>query len=243
MKHILLQGFFLLASLSAFSQISQNVLYLKNGGVLRGVVLKGQDSSQVKIETIGGNVFVVDREDIEKETVEPAPSLRSKGIITSQPDGIYHETSFGLPFGLNQYGWFTTGVTLNYVLGYQYKRNLKFGIGSGIDHYGSRGTMLPLFLRITGDLASSAVTPTYIADLGYGSNISMSFVDEEHKGGLLLFLGAGFKINTRRAIFYHCSAGYKTQFSSSHFSQSWLEEPYSEYRQYNRAEFRFSVGF
>lgn len=243
MKQILLQGVFLLLTIAAFGQVSQNVLYLKNGGVLRGVVLESTDTTKVKIEILGGSIFVVNKADIERQAIEKAPSLKSKGVISSQADGFYQEMSLGLPLGYNQYNWFTSGITLNYLLGYQYKRNLKFGLGTGIDHYKVSSTMFPLFLRVTGDLTDKGVTPNYIADIGYAANISTGAEGTQHRGGLLLFLGAGLKFNTRRALYYKLSAGYKTQFSSSHYDQWWREEPFSEYRQFNRVECRLSIGF
>lgn len=243
MKQILLQILFLFIGIAAFSQVSQNVLYLKNGGILRGVVLESDDSTKVKIEILGGSVFVVNTSEIKKQTTEKAPPIKSQGVISSQADGFYSEIALGLPLGYNQYDWFTSGITLNYVLGYQYKRNLKFGIGTGIDHYKVSSTMFPVFLRVTGDLSAKGVTPSYIADLGYGSNISTAAEGTDHNGGLLLFLGAGLKFNTRSAVYYQLSAGYKTQFSSSTYDQWWQEEPFTEYRQFNRIECRFSIGF
>jgi len=232
-----------LSSLWAMGQVHQDVLYLKNGGVLRGVVLEDDDSTTVKIEILGGNVFVVETSEIDKRTIEPAPKLKSKGIITTQPNGLYHEFDMGFPMGFNDNDMFTTGITLDYILGYQYKPKLKFGIGTGINNYIYGTTLVPVFARVTGDLMKTAITPFYITDLGFASNISTSFGNEEHRGGLMLFVGTGFKFNTRSSVNYNISTGYKTQFASTHRIQDWQSAPYSEYRQFNRIELKIGIGF
>lgn len=243
MARVLFSFIFYFSCFSVFAQKNQDVIYLKDGSVYRGVLLLSQDTTKVKIEIIGGNIFVVDTKDILSQTKEPATTIRLKGPVTTQPNGWYNELSLGIPFGVDQWGWPTAGITLNYFLGYQYNSYLKTGIGTGLDYYGYEKTMLPLYLRITGDLTKKNTTPFYIADLGYASNISLGSSTEEHKGGLLFFLGGGIKFNTRRKLSINLSAGYKTQFASSHYFHTWLEEPYWEYRQVNRIETRIAFGF
>ncbi|MFY0674862.1 MAG: hypothetical protein JXQ87_15795 [Bacteroidia bacterium] len=224
------------------AQLQQDVVYLKNGSILKGTLL--QNDSIVKIEIIGGSIFSYDANEVLKTAKEEYKRVNFKGPITLQQDGWFTEISFGIPYGIDQWGWPTGGVTLNGILGYQFKSLVKVGLGTGIDYYGNEATMLPFFTRATGDLTQKTTTPFYVVDLGYAANISSSWNnDEDHYGGFLMFLGGGFKFNTRRNYHFNFSLGYKTQFASSYYFQTWLEEPFWEYRQFNRVEGRIAIGF
>jgi hypothetical protein len=54
------------------SQQLQDVVYLKNGGVIRGIIIEQIPNSQLKIQTKDGNIFVYKFEEIEKMTKEQA---------------------------------------------------------------------------------------------------------------------------------------------------------------------------
>lgn len=136
MKQLLAFTLLMLAFVCGQAQIHQDVLYLKNGSILRGKVLESEDENTTKIEIFGGNVFVVSSEEIDKRTVEAAPSLKATGIITAQPDGFFNMFNFGLPLGQDQYGTLAGGICLDYVKGYQFYLPLKIGIGTGINYYG-----------------------------------------------------------------------------------------------------------
>ncbi len=233
--------FLLIICVTATAQNKQDVVYLKNGGILRGNIL--QNDSIVKIEILGGNVFVYSKAEIEKINQEEAIKIIAKGPITPQQNGWYNEYSFGIPYGIDQWGWPTAGVTLNYFIGHQFNQLVKTGIGTGLDIYGYQASLIPFYGRITGDLTSKTKTPFYFADLGYATNVSIRSNNEKHYGGFLMHLGGGIKINTRRRTFFNLSASYNTQFTKSYYFQTWLEEPYWEYRQYNRIEGRISIGF
>ncbi|MGB0430874.1 MAG: hypothetical protein ACPGLV_10400 [Bacteroidia bacterium] len=240
---LLLTSILFILCFAANAQSKQDVVYLKNGSILRGELIK-TDSITVSIEILGGNVFVFENAEVLKITQENAVKLNTKGPFTPQKDGWYTEFSFGIPFGIDQWGWPTGGITLNTVVGYQYKSILKSGIGTGIDWYAWDATMIPLFARVSGDLTKKINTPFYRMDVGYSANITNSWNnDEKHYGGILLNIGGGLKFNTRKNVYYCLSLGYKTQFAKSHYFQTWLEEPYWEYRQFNRIEGRLAIGF
>lgn len=51
----------------------QDAVHLKNGSVLRGVIVERVPGEGVKIRTAGGNVFAFRQDEIARETREPAP--------------------------------------------------------------------------------------------------------------------------------------------------------------------------
>ena len=64
-----------LISFTSFAQTQkkkQDVLYLKNGGILRGQVLKTDSDSTITIEILGKNIFVYDLSEVKVVTREDA---------------------------------------------------------------------------------------------------------------------------------------------------------------------------
>lgn len=66
MKQITLIFIFILISLAVFAQEKQDVVYLKNGSVIKGQITEMIPDKHVKIETNGGNLFVYSFAEIEK---------------------------------------------------------------------------------------------------------------------------------------------------------------------------------
>ncbi len=52
----------------------QDVVYLKNGSVIRGTIIEQVPNVQIKIKTSDGSIFVYKIEEIEKMTKEEAPN-------------------------------------------------------------------------------------------------------------------------------------------------------------------------
>lgn len=57
---------------SEANQQLQDVVYLKNGGVIRGLIIEQVPNVQLKIQTKDGNIFVFKFEEVEKMTKEQA---------------------------------------------------------------------------------------------------------------------------------------------------------------------------
>lgn len=64
----------------------QDVVYLKNGSIIRGVIIEQIPNKSIKIETTDKNVFVYQIDDVEKMTKEAKPYTPSN--ITSKPNYI-----------------------------------------------------------------------------------------------------------------------------------------------------------
>lgn len=67
----------ILASLT-LAQEMQDVVYLKNGSVIRGMVIEQVPGKSLKIKTADGSVFVYSMEEVEKITKEAAPMMARK---------------------------------------------------------------------------------------------------------------------------------------------------------------------
>ena len=71
MKKIILFLIFAIAGIGvAAAQNYQEVVYLKNGSVIRGVIIEQIPNQSVKIQTSDGNIFVYELSQVEKITKE-----------------------------------------------------------------------------------------------------------------------------------------------------------------------------
>ena len=71
MKKLLLTTIFFLAITIAFAQNNyQDVVYLKNGSIIRGIIIEQVPNESMKIETANGSLFVLKFSEVEKMTRE-----------------------------------------------------------------------------------------------------------------------------------------------------------------------------
>lgn len=82
-KLMLLLVFILLTILSNAQQNYQDVVYLKNGSIIRGLIIEQVPGKSIKIETSDRNIFVYKVEEIEKISKEHE-DLEPKKIISHQ---------------------------------------------------------------------------------------------------------------------------------------------------------------
>jgi hypothetical protein len=110
--HIMIQLLFVLVSLSflfgfAFSQnLSKDIIYLKNGSVIKGEIIEQIPNKSIKIQTSDGSIFVYDFSDIEKIAKEKVTTGSAQGSIAQDVpkgfhmhDGFYLSLTGGPAFG------------------------------------------------------------------------------------------------------------------------------------------------
>ena len=71
MRKVILINLFFLLAFSSFGQGNyQDVVHLKNGSIIRGIIIEQIPNKSIKIETADKSMFVFGLEDIEKITKE-----------------------------------------------------------------------------------------------------------------------------------------------------------------------------
>lgn len=63
--------FFILWTNILWAQMTQDVVYLKNGSIIKGQVIEYSPNDKIKIEIAGGSILVYDSKDVQKMTKEP----------------------------------------------------------------------------------------------------------------------------------------------------------------------------
>ena len=240
----------LLFTTHAFSQTNFNteVVYLKNGGVIRGIIIEQIPNEKLKIQTKDGNVFVFLYTEIEKITKEVDP-ISSESYKKSKPNlttidgykssGYFNATEIVFGFGVgkiepvtgngsanNENDNSTIGLRTSH--GYQF--NPRFSIGMGIGLEVGERSALPIFMDLRFPFTHKKVNPTFNLALGL-IGVESYFVNPSF--GLKIFL------NNRTAMNFNI--GMNSQFITSNGYNSY--NYYGEAPVYFYNNLYFALGF
>lgn len=223
MKKIFILLVMFLCTTMAFSQNYKDVVYLKNGSVIKGLIIEQVPNVSIKIQTNDGCLFVYKISEIEKITKE---------IISEETKG-YDPTSIsrtkfrfflesGYTFGKDDGG----RLELLTSMGSLVNKYIYLGAGLGLNYYtDGNSTLLPIYANIRGYIPTGSIILPYI-DLKPGYSIGLS--DSNSKG---------FYINTTVGIQIHnftVGIGYASQSIS-------YDEDYHHYSDSNGG-FTLKVG-
>jgi hypothetical protein len=219
----------------------QDVVYLKNGSIIRGELVAEPAAGTVKIETVGRNLFVFRDAEVEKVTRELVRAVfkypYSTGYVNMTEVGLSVGNSYGLNEGRKE------DITLQTFNGYQFASYLALGLTAGVDAY-SRITLLPLGLGLRGDLTKTKVRPYYGLDAGYAVdwlNNPRQPGNRRGGGGFFWSPGLGLKFSTRKNHAFLINLAYRQQ-------KTTLENPFDNgtsvtENRFNRVLFRMGLSF
>ena len=190
---------------------TDDVLYLKNGWVLRGRLLPATAPETVSIHTNDGNTFVFPQADVLQTKQEPA--LRYLNI-RYRDRGYAHFTELGVMASnnnVNQSGVTTSAFTFHTVNGYKFSQWLYTGLGAGVDLYASQ-TFIPVFASLRGDFTRKGILiPYYYVDGGWGFNGTTNTPTRRQRGGVHFAAGVGMKVLFNGNAGFLLSVGYYLQ--------------------------------
>lgn len=207
-KFLLLPVFiFLMFAFNASGQDYEDVIYLKNGSVIRGLIIEQIPSVSLKMQTKDGNIFVYKIEEVEKMAKEqPFVQIRDKNNIKyseqkyNKRRGYFGLVEIGLAPGVDNgshvYDKFRIGATI--INGYRIIPQFAVGVGIGIQGYTEYKEMaIPIFLHLRSDFLNKPISPYLAFNVGYNLSVLGGVY-----GGLMLepSLGAGFNIGSRYRI-------------------------------------------
>ena len=149
---------FLFITTLTFAQSNlQDVVYLKNGSIIRGIIIEQVPNLSIKIQTIDRNVFVFKMDEIEKLTKEPylgkdSNSSSGKGTgLKSGYKGIV-ETGYGY---VDSYDRFF----LNFINSYQFNPYFSLGLGVGYRYIKTNDHIFPIFADFRVNFIDNKVSP------------------------------------------------------------------------------------
>lgn len=202
--------------------LEQDVVYLKNGSIIRGEILEQTPRESVTIKTFDGTVFIFDTKEVDKIVREPSQYTRIKikydgsvvPITYDDQPGIYK--GYGIGLSSNE----TSGsFTMQVRAGYKWKNWLHTGITTGLDPYNA-GLVIPVAAEVRGEPFKWPVAPHYFLQGGYGITANRSFRHRVFDGGFMYHAGVGLTFKTRSKVEYLVSLGYKWQNSYQEFEET-----------------------
>ena len=200
--------------LPANAQKLTDVVYLKNGSIVKGDIIEQIPNVSLKIETRDGNVFFYTMEEIEKLAKE---RLQGRDGSSSSNRGLQSGyrgiIEFGYQIGVGDFGM--ERLELNMINGGQINPYFSLGVGAGVRYYfnakegigGEYGIAVPLFADVKINFVDDSISPYLSCGIGY------SFDARDDFKGLGLYLkptvGMSFKTSKKSALLI--GVGYEIQ--------------------------------
>jgi hypothetical protein len=227
-RNLLFLLFFSLPVILSGQQNYQDVLFLKEGSTIRGVIINQLLNESIKIVTLEGDSLDFNIEDIEKITREAIPEINQKpGFKTWLIPSYQLVIEGALAYKVDRFG--SDYYKLSIINGIRLTKTFSFGFGAGlrfnsnsqlsgiIPDY-SKVTLLAFYdLRIYcpfgNKLSGYSVTYVSYTDLNGNKGYMEANIPYNYLNGNGLFLnpsiGIGFRFSKRTAVNF--GTGYEMQ--------------------------------
>ena len=157
--------------------MAHDVVYLKNGSIIKGSVIEVIPNGSVKIQTQDGSLFVYDMNEVDR-IVSDENSYDSESNRKCGYRGI---PDLSVNIGLNDDSYIM--LTASYTAGYQINQLIFLGGGIAPAYDFDYEFILPIYSAIRFDFANSRISPFLDARLGYAID-----------SGTYTYIGAGCQI-------------------------------------------------
>ena len=208
MKKYLVSILFVFATTLVFAQSNyQDVVYLKNGNIIRGIIIEQVPNKSIKIETADRSVFGYQIDEIEKLTKEEIKGKsKNTGDLSGLKTGHKWNAEMGYQIGVGGYGM--DRLKLNLIYGYQLSPYFSLGLGTGLRYYfDSKAAVIPIFADFRANFLNQRISPYLSLGLGY------SFDASNHLRGAGVLInptaGVSFKVADNRTM--NVGLGYEMQ--------------------------------
>lgn len=201
MKRILILIFVSLLGISVFAQNVQEVVYLKNGSIIKGVIMEQVPGVSLKVQTSDGSIFAYKMEEVEKITKEVA--TKSYGLSGQNMINLGYKGFFDMGYVLDLSDYDAGRFELTTTHGCQFSPYLYVGAGVGIDYYTDASMFaVPIFANIRASFVNQNIAPFFDVKIGY------SLIDVE---GLYFTPSIGCRFATGSKNGVSVSIGYVMQ--------------------------------
>jgi hypothetical protein len=231
-----------LSSISAHAQSNyEDVVYLKNGSIIHGMIIEQVPNESIKIKTADRNIFVFKMEEIEKITKEevvpqmpeyvPVPNNEvivvpekilvpvheyEKGYVnmlefTFGREMLKNHSNGAITGSSNAISQFSLGI--QDINGYRFTSQFSAGIGFGIHLYPGL-VYMPFFADFRFHFHKKGISPFIDAAIGYTFS-QMEILgfesSKDYYGGLLINPAFGVRFPVKRRFSFIMSFGYRYQ--------------------------------
>jgi hypothetical protein len=216
-----------------------DVVYLKNENVYKGVILENIINDKLKIQITGGSIIVIKYDEIDKiERVLSASPIRPK------TNGLFYHINMSFMFGSRFDNRISSGFSLRNTIGYRFMDNFAVGGGFGLDAVGQE-TFFPSYLDLRYYLNTKELSPYIYGNGGYA--FPAGGVNSSQFGGSTISGGFGIIKYLKDKSAFTFNLGYLYMESEKQFQSNigWNNPSFTVKRKdiYNRVEVRFGYVF
>lgn len=236
---LILLSLFLVLSAWAQQRLIEDVVYLKNGSVVRGLIVEEVPMVSLKIQTADRSIFVFRLDEIEKiEHVYDfkPPHLLHPGIMAERPATAPGVAEVPAPWSMGVE--YTYGGSLRNsdvgnlhglygLIGYNVTPRLSTSLGFGVEDL-QYINWIPIFvdvnLKINPEAHPAGNSPFFYGRLGVSTPTGEQDYYNDYEAGLMAGAGFGFKMRLSHSMNFHASIGYRYQYVG--FTSYIYPEPY-----------------
>ena len=220
MRKLVLLFFVLFVAFSVSAQQNNliDVVYLKNGSILKGIIVEQVPNKTIKLQTADGNILVYKTNEIQKITKEEASNQFRKNLAFGQNNlrerRGYIGLSVGPSFPVGDISDMPVGLALNLVdFGYLFTDN----IGIAGKWFGTAHTQSGLDFGVGGLLAGLLASTPIASKINLEGKILLGFAgfterSVEYKATSDLYfgydIGVGLRFNTSNKMSLLLNADY-----------------------------------
>ncbi len=221
-----------------YAQSSEDVVYLKNGSILRGKVIENVTGVRTSIEIIGHNLIVI-------------PDSAVKMILMDQKSstGVRENAAGPLEVSANVsfYGGEQRSGGFTFIPSYRFPFRLAVGAGIGVEWFDHQ--QIPFFADAKYSFLKGSWSPYVYAQGGYSIPMTKSNDGDyaDYYGGAMAGIGGGLRFDFSKHNALIFSLGYRYQKTKTVMGYyPWMSSMQSEttrYDEYNRLAFSFGFLF
>lgn len=231
----------LLLSISTYvaAQNYTEVVYLKNGSVIKGVIIEQVPNVSLKIKTDDGSLIICQMNDVEKiikeerYTRDYRTDIDNRKAARNTLKGYKGFVDFGYIADLSDYD--ANKVEISTSHGYQFNNYFYLGGGVAADFYTDADLIaVPIFVDFRANFINKKVTPFADIKTGYSvGDVEGAYVSTG--------IGVRFSLKGKKAI--NLKLEYNYQQHNDHGDYSYNNNYYSYDYDYDLEGLGFKVGF
>jgi hypothetical protein len=207
-KFLFLIMFFLTSFLCGFAQEMRDVVYLKDGSVVKGIIVEQIPNKSIKLQTGDGSLFVYSMDAVEKMTKELREASPRRFAGKGLTAGYKGYVDFGYTLGAGLYAPDRCAVSI--VNGVQFNPYLYVGLGVGLNYYTKNYEIgIPVFANVRGYFVKGNVAPFADLRVGYSPLVDAT--------GYYLSPAFGCRFGLAERVGLNVSVGYEMQDATLRF--------------------------
>lgn len=226
----------------------QDFVYLRNGNVFRGEIRNYQPGQSVTLKTSFGQEIIFEEKNVRRIVQRCRDNQVSGNPMGIKPyhfreRGWYNLTRAAVLGGSDEYGDPYTGFMLHHSAGYALRRQLAFGLGTGIEHFRADGGVAtyPVYAEVRGYLLARRLTPFWAAGGGWAfageKGQDRWGYEDSWKGGWMSFAQLGYRLGNHFVLY----GGVRFQHMRRNWNSLWAGDQFGQDRILHR-RLEFGAG-